>query len=326
MSSSSECCSKDGGCCATPTNSPLMPPPLGGARASKPCDQGKLFGDIGKSAADLLSKDFGIVGKANVELKSRTYLGLLTATGSHAPLASSCCAGASPLASVQAEVSPMHGLLAKCKADASGVVNASFEAKLGAALTCTLSGSTPPSGAGGCPIASAVIGAEYSTRALGAQVSYDRIKNRASGSLVATYARATAGVVGAYDPSSASFAAPSFKASYASPSRYTLVGSCAKGEQGQLRYGFSLFHAVSPAMQVATAVQLEGGKVGVSSALSVALDATLSAKARLGSDSTLALACTKKLGPASSVTLAGCSDLGLEPSKTKLGISLAIAP
>lgn len=277
------------------------------------------FSDLGKAAADLLGKDFG-VGKNTVELKTKAPDAVtFTTNGTHK-------LGGAADASVQAECKPYTGLVVKGKIDTAGVTTTTVEADghVAKGLKLILAAGTPPLDKSGL-LASASGGFEYSGPAVSALGSYDYLKGGATCSAVAAYARSAGGVSLAYDVAKGALKGYSAKLTYGMPT-YALTGTCNADAKGKLNYACSIFHTVSPDMQVAAEVTLADSKANVAAVASWAIDKESTGKAKVDSSSMLGLSYKRKLSKATTLTIAGCFDLNLDASKTKTGIALALAP
>ncbi|KAJ1619644.1 putative outer mitochondrial membrane protein porin [Pavlovales sp. CCMP2436] len=277
------------------------------------------FGDLGKAASDLLGKDFG-VGKNTVELKTKAPDSVtFTTNGTHK------FAGAAD-ASVQAECKPLAGLLVKGKIDTAGVTSTTIESDGHAmkGLKLILSAGTPPLDKSGL-LASASGGFEFSNPAVVALGNYDYLKGSASCSAVTAYLNSAGGVSLAYDVAKGALKGYSAKASYTMPT-YALTGGCDADSKGKISYGCSLYHTLGPDMKVAAEVGIADSKASIAAVACWAIDKESTAKAKVDSCSMLGLSYKRKLGKATTLTVAGCFDLNLDGAKTKTGIALALAP
>ncbi|KAG8458533.1 hypothetical protein KFE25_003068 [Diacronema lutheri] len=277
------------------------------------------FADLGKAAADLLSKDFG-VGKNTVELKTKAPDSVtFTTNGSHK-------FGGAADASVQAECKPYGGLLVKGKIDTAGVTTTTVEADghlaKGLKLICTAG--TPPLDKSGL-LASASGGFEYAGPMVTALGSYDYLKGAATCSAVTAYACSSGGVGLNYDVAKGALKGYTAKLAYTMPT-YSVTGTCNADGKGKLDYACSLFHVVGPDMSVAAEVGIADSKTRLAAVASWAIDKEATAKAKLDSCSMLGLSYKRKLSKSTTLTVAGCFDLNLDASKTKTGIALALAP
>jgi hypothetical protein len=289
--------------------------------AATPYDEMSIvkFADLGKAASDLLGKDFG-VGKNTVELKTKAPDAVtFTTNGGHK-------VGGAADGSVQAECKPLAGVLVKGKIDTEGVTTTTVEADghamKGLKLICGLG--TPPLAQSGL-LASASAGFEFGGPTCSALANYDCLKGSASCSAVTGYANALGGVSLNYDVAKGTLKGYSAKLAYTQPS-YALVGAANADGKGALAYACSLHHAVAADMAVAAEVGIAGGKTRVAAVASWALDKETTAKAKVDTSSMLGLSYKRKLGKATTLTVAGCFDLNLDASKTKTGIALALAP
>jgi hypothetical protein len=303
------------------------------------------FADIGKAASDLLSKDF-TTGRASAELKASVPLSRCVFT------ASGASAAGMPGGSLQAELRPVRGLLAKLACDASGAFSPSVEAQLLPALKLTLAARTkgapgpPPSGCcgggscgseaegDGCPIVSASVAADLSTPMLSARCEFERISQSGSGSVVLppsawlplTGLPLTAGLSVGFDGKSGALTSKGFKLACTRPAGYSLAAYASQAGSAR-SVGLSLHHALPLAgLQLATDLRRTAGRTQLGTAVAYALDPTTTAKARVDSDAMVALSCKHRLSPKTTLTLAGRLDLNGNPHKTQYGMHLAIAP
>jgi len=201
----------------------------------------------------------------------------------------------------------------------------------------TVAGSTPPAGAGGCPVASASVGIELATGLCSAQASFERIKKTGALSLVRTAGGSfplTAGMSVGYDGETRTLSGRAVKLAYGMPGHYsvTAFASDLGSGKGGTSYG-CLVHSMpsgAAGMQIATEVRFADGRppllsAAVSAPLTVAGDGA-TVKAKAGTDSLLHLSLKQRLSASTTVTFAGCVDLHLNSAKTRLGVHLALAP
>lgn len=212
----------------------------------------------------------------------------------------------------------------------------------------TMAGSTPPAGAGGCPVASASCGVELSsgppgllfppgvsglTSGLSAQASYELVTKSATASIVRSAGPLlplTAALSAGYDAAAGKLVSRGAKLCYALPGSYALTAFGSDlADKGGKTYGLSVHAHAAGGVQVATELSFaEGRKPTLASAICAPVSvgaAAATAKAKVDTNALLSLSLSQRLSPVASVTLAGCVDLNLDPSKTKFGMHLALA-
>jgi len=311
-----------------------MPPPPRAtiAKTSGPGET-STFVDVGKAAADLLSKDFA-VGKVTAEFKSSSVPGLaVTATGAHTlDFGGGCCKvpPTPPGASVTAECKPLAGVTAKVRLDQTGVANSTLDAKWSSLLKLSASVASQPAGsADKCPLGALSCGMELGLPSLSAQATYDALKKSASASLVKPASSAlpvTTAISFGYCLSTSAILSRAAKVSYGLPGHYTATAFLSDAGSGKgVAYGCSV-HSAAGGLQLASELRVSGGKAVVAAAVSAPIAKGITAKAKVGTDSMLALSLKHSLSKAVTATFAGCVDLSLDPSKTKAGFHLALSP
>jgi len=280
------------------------------------------FKDIGKSASDLLTKDFK-VGKNTVELKTKVPQGIT--------LTPSATKGGDKLdGSVKAEYGIAKGMKTEMELATSGVMKCMFEAAdvIAKGMVCKVDAATPAPGKAGF-LSSAAFEAVYKTGPARCQASYDLYKGDLTANASATKSGVSVGAECTYSTSKSALAKYAAACQYVQPDfTVAMKLSEALAKPGKTFAG-TYYHKVSGDMQVGAELSKAASKTDVDLAFGCMykLDKDTTVKSKVDSDGKLLASFKQKLSPLTLITLAAEIDtVNLNEGKHKFGMVMNLTP
>lgn len=279
------------------------------------------FKDIGKSCADLLSKDYK-VGKNTVEIKAKTANGV-----TFTPNATK--SGDSILGSLAMKYNFPGGLMTEATMDSAGVLAATAEMSgLAKGLMVSLDCKTATTGTALFSSGKATV--DYKQDMFTCKATYDYYAGAASAAASAAYAALTVGGSADYNVSKSALKNYAFAGQYAA-SDFTIATKLSEsiGKQDGKLFEGSYYHTVSKAMQVGTEMKkTQASEVSLGFGCAYQLDKETTVKGKVDTDGILSGSYKQKLSSISTLTLAAVVDTVnlTKSSKHKFGLALNITP
>jgi len=277
-----------------------------------------VFKDLGKSASDLLTKDFK-VGQNTVEVKTKTSNGV-----EFTPKATN--KGSEMSGSLVAKYGFGGGISTETTLNTCGQLETTLEAAdaiqgCNVKLECVTD-------KGKASLSSAKLTLEYKQDKFTCKTSYDHFKDSAlAANCAIAFGSATLG--GSIDLVKAAPKSYAAALQFDQPD-FTLMAQLSENiRAGEKTYTGSYFHKISSAMQVGTEINKKGkADIGLAFGCNYKLDKDTTVKGKVDADGILSASYKQKISSLTTLTLAASvNTMQLDdPKKNKFGLALNITP